>query len=85
LRELLRSCLERNPTNRLHDIADVLKTLNFIMTRKTLSFREKKMYERAKYLIVSEIAVINNMDEGEVERLVDRALAKSAQSRAAGH
>jgi RNA polymerase-interacting CarD/CdnL/TRCF family regulator len=55
------------------------------MTRKTLSFREKKMYERAKYLIVSEIAVINNMDEQEVERLVDRALAKSAQSRAASH
>jgi RNA polymerase-interacting CarD/CdnL/TRCF family regulator len=43
------------------------------------------MYERAKYLIVSEIAVINNMDEQEVERLVDRALAKSAQSRAASH
>ncbi|HEU5248711.1 MAG TPA: CarD family transcriptional regulator [Thermoanaerobaculia bacterium] len=77
--------LDKMKSGRLHDIADVLKTLNFIMTRKTLSFREKKMYERAKYLIVSEIAVINNMDEGEVERLVDRALAKSAQSRAAGH
>ena len=82
---LLHRCLERDQKSRLHDIADVLKTLNFIMTRKTLSFREKKMYERAKYLIVSEIAVINNMDEQEVERLVDRALAKSAQSRAASH
>ena len=77
--------LDKMKSGRLHDIADVLKTLNFIMTRKTLSFREKKMYERAKYLIVSEIAVINNMDEQEVERLVDRALAKSAQSRAASH
>jgi len=77
--------LDKMKSGRLHDIADVLKTLNFIMTRKTLSFREKKMYERAKYLIVSEIAVINGMDEQEVERLVDRALAKSAQSRAASH
>ena len=77
--------LDKMKSGRLHDIADVLKTLNFIMTRKTLSFREKKMYERAKYLIVSEIAVINNMDEQEVERLVDRALAKSAQTRAASH
>jgi CarD family transcriptional regulator len=77
--------LDKMKSGRLHDIADVLKTLNFIMTRKTLSFREKKMYERAKYLIVSEVAVINNMDEQEVERLVDRALAKSAQIRTASH
>ena len=72
-------------SGKLNDIADVLKTLNYIMTRKTLSFREKKMYERAKYLIVSEIAVINSLDEREVERQVDRALAKSAQGRAASH
>jgi CarD family transcriptional regulator len=72
-------------SGKLHDIADVLKTLNFISSRKTLSFREKKMYERAKYLIVSEIAVVNGMDEGEVERLVDKALAKSAQTRSISH
>jgi len=76
--------LDKMRSGRLYDIAEVLKTLNFIMLRKTLSFREKKMYERAKYLIVSEIAVINRMDEQEVERLVDRALSRSAQIRA-GH
>ena len=70
---------------RLDAIADVLKTLNYISSRKTLSFREKKMYERAKYLIVSEIAVINNLDEKEVERQVDRALARSAGARATAH
>ena len=43
------------------------------------------MYERAKYLIVSEIAVINGLDEKEVERQVDRALARSAGSRATTH
>ena len=51
--------------------------------RKTLSFREKKMYERAKYLIVSEIAVINGLDEQEVERQVDRALPSRRRRRAA--
>ena len=75
--------LDQMKSGRLHDIADVLKTLNFISSRKTLSFREKKMYERAKYLIVSEIAVINGLDEQEVERQVDRALTKSAQAKAA--
>ncbi|HTO88069.1 MAG TPA: CarD family transcriptional regulator [Thermoanaerobaculia bacterium] len=73
--------LDKMKSGRLQDIADVLKTLNYISARKTLSFREKKMYERARYLIISEIAVINGMDEGEVERQVDRALAKSAQMR----
>jgi CarD family transcriptional regulator len=77
--------LDKMKSGKLHDIADVLKTLNFISSRKTLSFREKKMYERAKYLIVSEIAVVNGMDEGEVERLVDKALSKSAQTRATSH
>ena len=62
----------------------MLKTLNFISSRKTLSFREKKMYERAKYLIVSEIAVINGLDEKEVERQVDtRARRGRPRSRVA--
>ena len=75
--------LDKMKSGKLNDIAEVLKTLNYISARKTLSFREKKMYERAKYLIVSEIAVINGLDEQEVERQVDRALARSAQLRAA--
>jgi len=75
--------LDKMKSGELNAIADVLKTLNYISSRKTLSFREKKMYERAKYLIVSEIAVINNLDEKEVERQVDKALARSASSRAA--
>ena len=77
--------LDKMKSGQLNAIADVLKTLNFISSRKTLSFREKKMYERAKYLIVSEIAVINGLDEKEVERQVDRALARSAGSRATAH
>ena len=75
--------LDKMKSGELNAIADVLKTLNYISSRKTLSFREKKMYERAKYLIVSEIAVINDLDEKEVERQVDKALARSASSRAA--
>ena len=77
--------LDKMKSGKLNEIADVLKTLNFISSRKTLSFREKKMYERAKYLIVSEIAVINSLDEKEVERQVDKALARSASARMQSH
>jgi CarD family transcriptional regulator len=71
--------LDKMRSGKLSDIAEVLKALNFVMQRKALSFREKKMYERAKYLIVSEIAVIDGALETEVEKRVDRALARSLQ------
>ena len=77
--------LDKMKSGELHEIADVLKTLNFISSRKTLSFREKKMYERAKYLIVSEIAVINGLDEKEVDLQMERAPARSTGCRATTH
>ena len=42
------------------------QNLSWVQKQKALSFREKKMYERARYLIVSEIAQINGLPEGEV-------------------
>jgi len=71
--------LDKMRSGRLQDIAEVLKALNHVMQKKALSFREKKMYERAKYLIVSEIAVIDGASEEEVALRVDRALARSMQ------
>jgi CarD family transcriptional regulator len=40
----------------LFDMAMVLKSLYFLSLHKPLSFREKKMMEKAKELIVSEIS-----------------------------
>jgi CarD family transcriptional regulator len=64
-------------SGRLTEIADVLKNLSWVQKQKALSFREKKMFERARYLIVSEIAQINGMAENEVEAEVDKALTRS--------
>ncbi len=44
--------------------------------QKPLSFREKKMLERARYLLVSELAMARNWDESEVEDELRKALAK---------
>jgi CarD family transcriptional regulator len=44
---------------------------------KPLSFREKKMLERARYLLVSELAMAKNVEEPAVEDMLTRALAKS--------
>ena len=69
--------LDKMRSGRLSEIADVLKNLNWVQKQKTLSFREKKMYERARYLIVSEIAHVNGAPQEEVEREVERALDRS--------
>lgn len=69
-----RDNLEKMKTGRLEDVADVLKNLNEVQKKKSLSFREKKMYDRAKYLLVSEIAIIKGIAEGDAEVLVERSL-----------
>ena len=45
-------------TGSIYDMADVLKSLTFLAKSKSLSFREKRMLDRAKALIVSEISEV---------------------------
>ena len=71
-----RENVEKMKTGRLEDVADVLRNLNTISKRKSLSFREKKMYERAKHLLVSEIAIVKGIAEPEAESLVEKSLNK---------
>ena len=72
-----RENLEKMKTGKLEDVADVLKNLNEVAKRKSLSFREKKMYDRAKYLLVSEIAIVKGIGETEAEGIIERSLDKS--------
>jgi CarD family transcriptional regulator len=64
-------------TGSLLDVAAVLKSLLMLNQSKPLSFREKKMLERARYLLVSELAMAKNVEEPAVEDMLTRALAKS--------
>jgi CarD family transcriptional regulator len=64
-------------TGSLMEVAVVLKGLLLLAQSKPLSFREKKMLERARYLLVSELAMAKGWDEPEVEDLLAKALAKS--------
>jgi CarD family transcriptional regulator len=68
---------ERMRTGSLFEVAAVLKGLLVLNQEKSLSFREKKMLERARYLLVSELAMAKNCEETEVEQLLAKALAKS--------
>ena len=67
---------ERMRTGSLLEVAGVLKNLIALHQAKPLSFREKKMLERARYLLVSELAMARNCEEAKVEELLTEALAK---------
>jgi CarD family transcriptional regulator len=67
---------ERMRTGSLLEVAVVLKSLIALHQAKPLSFREKKMLERARYLLVSELAMARNCEESKVEELLTIALAK---------
>lgn len=60
-------------------VADVLKKLTFLMRAKALSFREQRMIEKAKFLVVSELAVVCSQPECGMEAKVDAALAVACQ------
>jgi len=63
-------------TGSLLEVAVVLKSLLVLAKDKPLSFREKKMLERARYLLVTELAMAKNAEEGEIEELLNKALSK---------
>jgi CarD family transcriptional regulator len=75
--------LDKMKTGQLTEVAKVLKNLRLVSSKKSLSFREKKMYERAKYFIVSEVAHVKKIDEIEAEKQVERALESSMEKRMA--
>jgi len=62
----------------LLEIAEVLKTLLILQSGKPLSFREKKMLDRARHMLITEISISRGLKERAAEELLQRALAKAA-------
>jgi CarD family transcriptional regulator len=69
----------------IFDMADVLKSLTFLARSKSLSFREKRMLDRARALIITEVSDVIREKPVAVEGRVDQALEKcfAAKARAA--
>lgn len=74
---------EKMRSGHLFDMADVLKNLMHLSQRKSLSYREKRMYEKAKYLIISEIAMVQGKTEHQVQEDVESALEDCIAARKA--
>jgi CarD family transcriptional regulator len=69
--------LEKMRTGDVFTVAEVLKTLTYLSMRKPLSFREKRMLERARFLVISELAMVYRKADADIEPTVDDALSKA--------
>ena len=67
---------DRMRTGSIYDVVEVLKSLTFLSKSKSLSFREKRMLDRAKFLVVSEITEVLGEKTPQVEVKVDSALER---------
>ena len=67
---------DRMRTGSIYDVVEVLKSLTFLARSKNLSFREKRMLDRAKFLVVSEISEVSREMTAAIEEKVDRALER---------
>jgi CarD family transcriptional regulator len=68
---------EKMRTGDIFEVADVLKHLTYLSHSKPLSFREQRMLERARYLVVSELAAVCRQPECNVEPRVEQALTRA--------
>ena len=66
----------------IYEVADVLKSLTFLAKSKSLSFREKRMLDRAKFLIISEVSEVMRETAAAIEGKVDSALERCFAAKA---
>ncbi len=62
-------------TGDIKAVAEVLKSLTMLNEIKPLSYRERKMLDRARFLLVSELAEAGGKNTEDVESQIDSALA----------
>ena len=68
-------------TGSIYDVVDVLKNLTLLAQSKNLSFREKRMLDRAKFLVVSEISEVVGDSAADIDQKVAKALERCFSNR----
>jgi CarD family transcriptional regulator len=68
---------ERMRSGSIFHVAEVFKNLVYLSRVKPLSFREKRMLDRARFLLISELSTVMNTGEIEIEERIERAVTKA--------
>ncbi len=71
-----RANLDRIKTGELEEIVDVLLCLADVASRKPLSFRERKMFDHARQLLVYEVATVEGREVELVDQEIDDVLRR---------
>ncbi len=68
---------EKMRNGSLLEVAQVLKNLLLLQKRKPLSFREKKMLDKARHMLIMEVSISRAIREAQAVELLDKALRKA--------
>lgn len=67
---------EKMRTGSIFHVAEVFKNLVHLSRLKPLSFREKRMLDRARFLLISELSTVMSVNEVEIEVKIEKAVTK---------
>ena len=67
---------EKMRTGDILAVAEVLKSLSVLSEVKPLSYRERKTPDRARFLLISELAEASNKGPVDIEKQIDTALTE---------
>ena len=67
---------ERMRTGSIFHVAEVFKNLVYLSRVKPLSFREKRMLDRARFLLISELSTVMEVSELDIETRIEKAVTK---------
>ena len=70
-----REYMDKIKTGSIYEIAEVLRDLMLLRYEKELSFGERKMLDTARYLIIKELAISQEMGEEEIAEEIDEIFA----------
>jgi len=72
---------EKMQTGKIEDVAEVFRNLHHLNLEKPLSYREKRMMERAREMIISEVAEAEKLSENAASERVDKAITRRRAAR----
>ena len=69
-----RDNMDKMKSGDIYEVADVVRNLSFKQKEKGLSTGKKKMLNNAKQILVSELVLVENTTNAEMEKLVDNKI-----------
>ncbi len=70
-----RANMDKIKTGNIFEVAEVVRNLSLREKEKGLSTGERKMLENAKRILISELVLVNDTEEEQVETLLQKVLA----------